>query len=839
MSTLELPRGTTATESVATKDDEQVITTPRSTALALGPLTLTFEQGLYLLLGVLSLLAHLWALGDRALHHDETLHAAYSWNLFTGQGYIHDPLLHGPFLYHLGALQFFLFGDNDFTARLSAALFGVVLTLLPYLLRRELGRPAALLASIYLLISPAFLYVGRFFRHDIYSIVFELLVFIAIVRYASTRQARWLYIGAAAFGLMAVNQETSYLFSLIFGAPLLLLLLWRLFKPGILLLGALALSLATLIFVLPGSAQVDGAHNAIRDPQTGQMQYEPGPIFGWYPLETYDNSYALRVRNRADNDGGRSLVENLLLYLADLGKFFGHPAVLIGMGLTVAILAALIWAIWWRRAADGLTPWQRAREHNDAIIAPYATLSQDRRWLIAIGIVLGIYTLFFTAFFTNLLGFITGTTGSLLYWLAQHNVERGGQPGHYYTVLLVIYEPLLLLWFGVGLVILARDLFARRQHLFAAFTPQNGADAVPASPPPLPFAVYLLAWWSLAAFGIYTWAGEKMPWLVVHIALPMAIFAAWSAGRVLWPAATDAASTPAPAIDPPRVRMGLIYASVFTVIVSFSYVLMNAYINVGTAAPLPFWMIGLFSLLLVGLLTLAMGLYLNWQRALGMLAICVTILGCLYTVRNSYRLNYLSGDVPREMLIYTQTSPDVMRVVRRLEEASRRRGGGLTMPVIYDNETVWSWYMRDFTRATRTGPQLSAPVADDVQAVLMLQENFDRFPQNQEYLRGFRIQRYPLRWWFPESELYRLNDDWRTAPPEQVSLLGRVLRAPFDNDTAIDLWNFLLRRDTGVPLGSSDFIVAVRPELADQIGYGLGGTLEPASNSANSLNISR
>ena len=66
-------------------------------------------------------------LGDRALHHDETLHAFFSWLIFHGEGYVHDPLLHGPFLYFFGALIYFLFSVSDATARLGPALFGVAL----------------------------------------------------------------------------------------------------------------------------------------------------------------------------------------------------------------------------------------------------------------------------------------------------------------------------------------------------------------------------------------------------------------------------------------------------------------------------------------------------------------------------------------------------------------------------------------------------------------------------------------------------------------------------------------------------------------------------------------
>ncbi len=172
-------------------------------------LTITYEQVVYIGLFILALLTHLWGLGDRALHHDETLHAAFSWRLYMNQGFLHDPLLHGPFLYHIVALMYFLFGDSDFTARLSVALFGSALVVMPYLIRRELGHGAALIAAVYLLISPAYLYMGRFIRHDMFSVVFELLTIISMVRYASTRQSRWLYIGAAALGFMATNMEPN------------------------------------------------------------------------------------------------------------------------------------------------------------------------------------------------------------------------------------------------------------------------------------------------------------------------------------------------------------------------------------------------------------------------------------------------------------------------------------------------------------------------------------------------------------------------------------------------------------------------------------------------------
>jgi predicted membrane-bound mannosyltransferase len=815
MSTVDLSRPQAANEPVVGAAPAD-IARPRS---------VTVEQLAYLALGAVSLLAHLWALGAHSLHHDETLHASYSWFLFVGRGYIHDPLLHGPLLYYLGALGYFLFGDSDFTARLMPALAGTALTLTPYLLRRDIGRPAALIAAVYLLISPVALYVGRFFRHDIYSMLCEVLVIAAILRYAATRSRRWLYTGVVAFGLMFVNQETSYLFLLIVLAPLTIAFLWQVYKPGIALVAALGLVVAALIFVLPAHAVVDGGHTAIRDAD-GRMQVDRPGFFGLPPLETEDNAYALRIRNRADDDGGRGVFTNLGLYLLDIWRFAGHPAVVAALGLILATVLGLVHRIWNRPGPDGQTPWEAAVARGDPAAQVFASLGAGRRWLAALLIFLAIYAVFFTAFFTNIIGSVSGVAGSLLYWLAQHNVERGGQPQHYYLFMLGVYEPLLLIFGGLGLVLVARDL---RRH---------GAAT--------PFPALFLAWWAIAALGIYTWAGEKMPWLTIHISVPFTLLAAWAAQRIIWSdrrareaqeaadeaallAAVDAPSPSRPLALSPSWSPWAVVGTLFAAIVGLTFVLMTAVVSLGDQAAIVIapWIVIGGALLLVALLTVGAGLRWGWGHSAAMLAVCVGVAVGFYTARSAVRLAYANPDVPVEMMVYTQTSPDVARVVRRLEEASLRRGGQLDMPVIYDNETVWSWYLRDFTAAQRNSGRLDAPPDENVMAVLLLQENLDANPENRALLDGFVIQRYPLRWWFPEDRVYRLNPGWRDGPLESASLLGQLLRAPLDREVGARWWRFLIFRDLGAPLGSTDFVVAVRPELANQIGVGLGGRLRP------------
>ena len=115
---------------------------------------LNWEAIAYAAILALALLTRLVDLGTRVMSHDESLHTYYSWRLYEFGEFQHTPLMHGPLLFHMTALSYFLFGDNDFTARLYPALLGVAIVMFPALFRRWLGRLGALAASVMLLISP-------------------------------------------------------------------------------------------------------------------------------------------------------------------------------------------------------------------------------------------------------------------------------------------------------------------------------------------------------------------------------------------------------------------------------------------------------------------------------------------------------------------------------------------------------------------------------------------------------------------------------------------------------------------------------------------------------------
>jgi uncharacterized protein (TIGR03663 family) len=169
------------------------------------------ERAAYVVLVFVGFLLRIWDVGARVVHHDESLHAYYSWNLIAGHGYAYDPLMHGPLQFEVVPVFYLLFGVSDFSARLLAVFLGTALIALPYFLRRYLTAPGALLAALGLAISPSFLYYSRFIRDDIYLACFTLLLFIAIIKYLERPRTYWLYIGAAAMALAMATMEAAYI----------------------------------------------------------------------------------------------------------------------------------------------------------------------------------------------------------------------------------------------------------------------------------------------------------------------------------------------------------------------------------------------------------------------------------------------------------------------------------------------------------------------------------------------------------------------------------------------------------------------------------------------------
>ena len=189
---------------------------------------LTVEQIVYIVVFLLAVFLRTYELGLRPYHHDESIHAFFSWKILeNGLGdYKYDPVYHGPLLYYSSALMMWLFGDSDFTARLSAVAFGLGVIAFAWPLRRYLGRWGALAFMVLVTVSPSWTYFTRFIRHDIYLALCNLAVVYFAFRFGETGRGKYLYISAAFIALAFADKEDMYLLTPLFLFALVVMMLW-------------------------------------------------------------------------------------------------------------------------------------------------------------------------------------------------------------------------------------------------------------------------------------------------------------------------------------------------------------------------------------------------------------------------------------------------------------------------------------------------------------------------------------------------------------------------------------------------------------------------------------
>lgn len=676
-------------------------------------LRLNAWHGALLALVVFLFLTRLWDLGSRGYSHDESIHAWEAWKLVTGQGYRHNPVYHGPLLYHVTALVFALFGHTDVTARLATALVGVAIALTPLLFRRWLGKWGTLAAIALMAISPVLMFRSRFIRHDHMAILANVVLVYAIVRYLAERRERERVLAAAALSLSLAGKETSFITVFILGTFLFLYWALHWVRDRSLSWRAMAALPAMDLMVVIGTLIL--------------------PFAAAFPISLFGG-------NPVDYQTGLVWKGAVVLGLVGVGAAIG--------------------ALWnWRR------------------------------WLLCAGVFWGLFIPLFTSLFANPVeGIATGVVGQLGYWLSQHGVARGNQPWYYYFFTMSLYEYLPIL-VGAGGVV----YYLRRGEPDAPAQ----SDAPPTAPR-VPF-VPLLIYWVAVAFAAYSWAGEKMPWLNMHLATPLHLLAGWALGRL---ARADWGAI--------RRRRGLWLLFLGPAAL---YLLARALTNTPssstTVAAQQAW-IGY----LITVLALAIVAALAW-RLLGRLArgdawrmvglSAVALLGVL-TLRTALRASFTNANYATEFLVYAHGTPDTALVSRELEAMSRRLTGGLHMRVAYDDKSSWpfEWYLRNFDQRQFIGATAGAPF--DAEVVLLGTDN----EAANRGLLGNRYYRreYRLIWW-PHQDFY-----FGQSPSRILS----DLRDPVRRAEILDV---LLRREYPRPVTDwylvSKFAMYVRRDIAQQL----------------------
>jgi len=667
-----------------------------------------WEKALYLLIFLLAVVSRFWDVGARAMSHDESLHALYSYYLYDGAGYTHNPMMHGPFLFHSNALIYFLFGDSDFTARIVPALFGVFMVLSPLLLRRWLGRSGALIAAALLLISPSFLYYSRYIRNDIYITVWTIVLVAALFHVLEDRKPKWLYAGAAVLMLSLATKENAYIFGFIGLVFILQVYLWErvshrnqvwLYVIG----GAISIVLL-LVVALLGRSPAGAAETA--EAATGVLK----------------------------------LVLSVLT--------------VVGGTIPIVLLSASL---------------IRSRHPQPSSVEEAARSFSWQNWFIAIIIMFVIYALLFTTFFTNPVGLGTGLFGSISYWLAQQEVQRGGQPWYYYFLVLIMYEFVPLL-FGLAAVIyyLFRSLFPGRQGSSEEEGEAPRVD-LPWSESNARFISFLILW-TLSTLFIYSWAGEKMPWLVVHLALPLIVITGKFSGdlfeRVNWRAVWQ--------------RRGALVALLLPLTLFGLYTLVKLQpfqgLSLSKLQTTGNWLAALFVTLLLVILTwLAIRRLGGKRSAVVALATLLAFLS-IFTVRFAWMAAYINYDYATELLVYAHGGADVKPTMNEIAEISQRTVGDKMIEVAYDSDVSWplEWYMREYPNRkfysdTPTREQLNVPV------VLA----GDKIDAKVQPFLGDRYYRFKRRLvWWPNQQYMDLT--WQRigdilSSPEKREILWKIL----------------------------------------------------------------
>ena len=169
---------------------------------------LTVAGGLLLVVGALAAILRLANLGAVPLSPGEAQEAFAVWRFWQPEaaGITFD---YRPAYFTLTSLPMMVLGDRDATMRLIPALFGVALTLLPWLWRRYLGVTGTLTASLLLAVSPTATITARTAGGTAIALTAVLLLPIAWTRYLDDGKRAWLL---AAFATVGVGLASAPLF---------------------------------------------------------------------------------------------------------------------------------------------------------------------------------------------------------------------------------------------------------------------------------------------------------------------------------------------------------------------------------------------------------------------------------------------------------------------------------------------------------------------------------------------------------------------------------------------------------------------------------------------------
>ncbi|MFW6003801.1 MAG: flippase activity-associated protein Agl23 [Halanaeroarchaeum sp.] len=181
-----------------------------------------------LIVTLLAMTLRFVGLGSRVFHWDEARVGYWVLQYMETGVWSYDPIVHGPFLFHVNDVAFGVFGPTDFVARTVVALVGGLLPLSALLFRERLHRVETIALAALLAFNPILLYYSRFMRNDVLVAAFAFVALGSFVRLHDTGRRRYLYLGTGAFALAGTTKEIFVVYLAIWAGTVLLILDTRL-----------------------------------------------------------------------------------------------------------------------------------------------------------------------------------------------------------------------------------------------------------------------------------------------------------------------------------------------------------------------------------------------------------------------------------------------------------------------------------------------------------------------------------------------------------------------------------------------------------------------------------
>lgn len=707
----------------------------------------------------------LYNLDYMAFHHDESIHAKYSWFLYQGNepAYRYDPVYHGPFLYHFGALHFVLFGDSDTAARLPFAFAGILMLYFVWRLKPWIGSHGVFFTLLFVTLSPVLSYFSRFARNDIYMGTAAMGIILFALEYLRSKKTSDLVWMSFFLVLMYTIKENSYMTGFFFGS-------------FIVMYGAY------YIFSYPKEARSRAVTDIFEDRLPFAKIAALYGIFSVFAFTyVYYGTHNSDFKMKLDEARGSDPVY-AIHYLRTAWNHFleTHPSTLfLWLAVFIPLTVITFFGFTFIQKYFG-----RQKENEDNLFIQIAR--HNIPVLLSLLVILSVYSFLFTTMGTNKSGMYAGVVDYLLYWMGQQGNPRIPGPPTYFLPRLGLYEALPVL----------ASIFAFIIYLFQGLKLFNFLLFIPA------FGVFL------HAFGTYAWYHSEIKtstvfvWLII-LALLVANFLV---KQIIWKLApilqnieeTVNRVLTAKHYQPDGYRMFLIYWTVFSILIYGMLEEKVPWLLVHQALPL----------------CLLAGVFIGdtWKQipaGIGRqsLIIIIAVLS-VYQMRTSIILNFYNPDDPRETMVYTQSSHMTKLVVKEIEEAAERMGADYMPPNPKPNKPIaatigeagwpYAWYLRHYTTSHYGNVDNSLPPhgIPFVIGELQHQDRLELWAKG-----GYTVRRFKHQVWWPygQSEL-PFNYITKTKGKKISDAFGALSRYVLYRE----MWD---KYDPMVQPGSKDFLL--------------------------------